>query len=167
MTSYFIKNRNSIAVVEWGNQKTFEAIEMAYEGKAPKELQDSFVYKKARFYKNYSNSLSSLKDLGYSFILVDFGVFDFKVLERFNEMDIKIIVGQGNEWKASEVIELFSEFDDYMTKNWKVVLAYGTKEEERYIYHEIHKKPLLFSFCKDPFLWTNELKDDIERIIGI
>jgi hypothetical protein len=166
LSSYFIKLRNKIAVVEWGKQDTFRWIEAAYEGKEM-QSETSFQYKKADFYKNYQGTMSALKDMGYAVIIVDFGPYNSRIMETFNAMDLKILVGHGNEWKAVEIEQVLALFEPLVTKTWKLVLSFGTKEEAQILHRQIRKKAVLMSYYKDPFLWTKEMREEVESILGV
>jgi len=168
--SYFSQSRNTIALVEWKNQDSFSALQEAYEGK---QIQDEiplvpFRIKKVDYFKQFSQgSLSTLKDGSYQVIVVDFGEVSESKAAMFNEMDLKILVGHGNEWKYKEIEAVLNRFDVYSSQHWKVVLPFSTQEEIKIVKKITHHKIRGISYCKDPFRYDEAIAKEIEQLLSL
>lgn len=111
--------------------------------------------------------ISSLKEKGHQILIVDFGVYQPEFLTTINNLDIKFIVTRGEEWKVNELYYLLNSQEQADFYNWKIIVPFGVKEELKEIRRETKKKVSSFFFYKDPFLWTKELKNEIEKILEI
>ncbi len=158
------KDRSRLAVVEWGRQETFRHIEQAYEG-GGENGDDSFIIKKTVFYKAYGGTIGEIKNSGFQIIIVDYGPYDRTKLAGFNEMDVKLLVAQANEWKLPELAALTGEWDESYWKNWQVVVPFGDKEEIRLIRRAFGIRAESIACCKDPFLWTRPLAEDMKKLL--
>jgi len=168
--SYFSQSRNTIALVEWKNQDSFTALQEAYEGKQlhDEPLEEPFRIKKVDYYKQFSQgSLSTLKDGSYQVIVVDFGEVSESKATMFNEMDIKLLVGHGNEWKYKEIEAVLRRFDTTISHQWKVVLPFSTQEEIHIVKKITRQKIRGLSYCKDPFRYDETIAKEIEQLLSL
>lgn len=159
--------RTKVGLVEWREQKSFQYIEEAYEGSKKATQTSEFKIKNIMFYKDYFGEISALREKGYQLIIVDFGPYKHESINIMNNLDIQLIVAHGDEWKVHELYHIFNSEDQSLFYNWKVVVAYGNKEEVREINKNTRRKTYTLGFHKDPFLWTKEIKGEIEKILDV
>lgn len=167
MATYFSKLRAKVCLVEWKDQHSFTCVEEAYEGIKRANDSTEFHIKNMTFYKNYFGEISALKEKGYQIIIVDFGPFKSDYIKTINNFDIQIMMCHGNEWKVKELYHVFESYEASLFYNWKVVVPFGNKEEIRDINRKTKHKTKMLSFYKDPFLWTKELKGEVEHILDL
>jgi len=167
LATYFGKMRTRVGLVEWREQRSFVYIEEAYEGSKKTRLTSEFKIKNIMFYKDYFGEVSGLREKGNQIIIVDFGPYKHENLNVMNNLDIQLIAAHGDEWKANELYHMLSSEEQSLFYNWKVVVPFGNKEELREIKNRTKRKTYALGFYKDPFLWTKELKDEVEKILDI
>lgn len=121
------------------------------------------MIKKRTFYKRYKGLLSDIKNGPFQVIIVDFGWHN-TIPKEFNDMDVRLIIGHGNEWKMWEYEKFVLESRG---KGHHYVLNLGTIEEER-LFHRLYKtKAISFPYMKDPFLWTKDLNGIVETLLKL
>ena len=165
LNTYFGKNRSKVALVERSDTPAFSAIENAYEGKNVSDLTECFNIKKTKFYKDFKGPIGQIKDLDFQVIIIDYGEVSNRKIQEFNETDIRIVIGQGNEWKYLEIEGLNQQFSKDDMKNWKWVLNFGSKAEVSQLNKDYRVKAKTFKYYKDPFLWDKELSKNIASIL--
>lgn len=167
LATYFSKLRTKVCLVEWKNQQSYICIEEAYEGLKHANTTSEFQIKNMTFYKEYYDEISALKEKGFQIIIVDFGPFKADYIKTMNNFDIQLLMCHGNEWKVKELFHLFDSFDASLFYNWKIVVPFGNKEEVHDIHKKTKRKTKKLSYHKDPFLWTKELKGEVEHILEV
>ncbi len=167
LASYFNKMRTKVGLVEWREQTSFVYIEEAYEGLKKAVHTREFKIKNITFYKDYFGEISGLKEKGNQLIIVDFGPYKHAHIPVMNNLDIQIIVAHGDEWKCHELYHILHSEEMALFYNWKVVVPFGNKEEIKSINRKTKLKTYTFGYHKDPFLWTKELKGEVEKILDI
>ncbi len=116
------------------------------------------------FYKNYKESLTTLKNHTYSVIIVDFGRVTPRGYQSLRDMDIQLMVGYGSEWRIHE----FASYVNSGVKNRvKYLLNMGSHDEARWFTMKYKEKASPVFYYKDPFHWTRELDQEVEKILGL
>jgi len=122
------------------------------------------MIKKMTFYKQYLETLSTIKNHDYSIILVDFGNQKHRVPTEMMDMDIKIVIGYGSEWKIHE----FQPFIDHeLGRKFVYILNIGDSEERKWFKTKYGIIPKIMPVIKDPFMWTKVLNQRVEEILGL
>lgn len=165
--TYFGKMRTKVALVEWRDQNSFVYIEQAYEGSKKATQTSEFKIKNLTFYKDFFGEISALRENGFQLIIVDFGPYKHESINIMNNLDIQLIVAHGDEWKVDELYHIFNSQEQPLFYNWKVVVPFGNKEEVKDINKRTKRKTYALGFHKDPFLWTKELKGEVEKILEL
>ena len=167
LATYFSKIRTKVGLVEWREQNCFAYIEEAYEGSKKVIFTSEFKIKNMTFYKDYFGEISGLKEKENQLIIVDFGEYSYENIKVMNNLDIQILVAHGNEWKMNELFHIFESCEPSLFYNWKIVVPFGNKEEIKEIAKVTKRKTYNLSFYQDPFLWTKDLKGEVEKILDI
>ncbi len=162
LSTYFNKNKTQTALVERTTGVTFEKIEEAYEGLKFKAITSKFTIKKCTFYKNYKGLLSDIKNEKYQVVIVDFGFGT--IPKEFYDMDIKIIIGNGNEWKLHEFERFVNKKN---TEKFTHIINLGNTDEVNLFHRRYKSNAISFPYIKDPFLWDKQLNKVVESILNI
>lgn len=164
LATYFNKHRHQTAIVERQTSQTFTKIEEAFEGQNNLGSDPVFVMKKMTFFKQYKKPLAQIRNEGYSVVIVDYGSEKSIINHEILDMDIKIVVGYGNEWKLHE-------FQPYMDSELNKALIFalnlGSHEEAKWFKSEYSIKAFIIPFNKEPFLWTKVLDHKVEQLLGL
>ncbi len=176
MARYFGKQRGRVAVIEWGSQEAVSRIQAIYDGEAipvryEEERQVPFNFHRVHYYKQGNEALlADVKHRGYQVVLIDFGTNSSKNLDVLKHMDMQCVVGRGNDWQYQTIercYQLICQCQWVHMEHIIYILACGTIEEKKYLGQKIKGRIEILSFHKDPFVWKEKMKQEIEKILGV
>ncbi len=176
VAKYFSKQRGKVAFIEWGDQDAVKMIRRTYEGNPLNEDEKiertkPYVFRRVHYYENGDDELlSMIRRKGYQIILIDFGEQKSQTQDIYNQMDIRLVVGRGNDWKYHRIESFYQNLSHDLEEKYKdliLILACGTKEEKKHIQHIIKGRIETVSYHKDPFEWTEKMKKEIEGILEL
>ncbi len=173
---YFSKQRGKVALIEWGDQDAVKMIRRTYEGNRLNgdekiEWTEPYIFRRVHYYENGDvELLSKIRRKGYQIILIDFGEQKNQIQDIYNQMDIRLVVGRGNDWKYHRIERFYQNLSYDLEEKYKdliLILACGTKEEKKHMHHKIKGRIEILSYHKDPFEWTDKMKKEIESILKL
>ncbi len=176
LARYFSKQRGKVAVVEWGDQDAIAMIRRTYEGqegvsKSSHDFNEPYVFRRVHYYEQGNDErIALVRRSGYQVVIVDFGEHEKKKEDMFNQMDMQLVVGRGNDWKYHKIEEYYQKIAYVNIQKYKdliLILTCGTKEEKRHLQQKVKGRIETVSFHKDPFAWGEKMKQEIEIILGV
>ncbi len=165
MASYLREMRcQKTALAEMNREGAFDDIRDTYFGKEYKENPFE-IFKIDYFSRTGKSQYANICNMGYQYIVTDFGNEYLKCMEDFLRCDKKIVMGSVNLWKYRKYLEFYDYVKNFPgIRNWLFILS-GDEEDIRMIHNRFGIKVLNKQHVMNPYQISDVEVEYYEKIL--
>lgn len=166
LLGHYLAKRFRVAILELNPSMHFKEVCKMVEG-------DEYIHKKCFSYQkvhyqwdmDFGQFISRYRER-FDFILLDLGCFhETANLEEFIRGDIRLVVGQGMDWKVKEIQSFYKDTRSLDPNNhWVYLMPFLDKKAIKKLSLEIGDKIYSLPYNMDPFTPSIETKKVFEQI---
>ncbi|PKM51551.1 MAG: hypothetical protein CVV02_06345 [Firmicutes bacterium HGW-Firmicutes-7] len=167
MLAAILCKKGKVALIELNDSKHFKEIGLVTRDEKTM-VKKNFIYNRIHYYWDidYWKFLTKYRDQ-YDFIIIDLGSYqELGELDEFIRSDIRLVIGQGMDWKVKEIKDFYSRTREYdPNNNWCYLLPLMDKKSIKEIKKLTNSKTFHLSYNMNPFMPNQEIKKIFEQLL--
>jgi serine/threonine-protein kinase len=167
MFAQILSKKGKVALIELNDSKHFKEIGFVTVDEKAVEKKN-FIYNRVHYFWDidYWQFLTLYRDK-YDFILLDLGSYQvLGNIDEFIRADIRIVVGQGMDWKVKEIKSFYTLTRTYdPNNNWYYLLPFMDQKSIKEIKGWTKSKTFHLPYNMNPFIPGQEIKKAFEQVL--